>query len=205
MQLAKEAILADMLKNAPFDGWTDKTFMQSVSASGIPKALAYEAFPDGAIDVIAYHNAKADADLEKALKSNPDFLSQKIRLRIFTAVMTRLDAHVQDREAIARAASLLRMPWYAPSALKMLYATVDTMWRCAGDTSTDYNFYTKRIILAKVYSLTLQVWLHDDSENFEKTRQFLHNRIENVMQFEKLKAGCKDKLNGLSSLFSKPA
>ena len=62
------------------------------------------------------------------------------------------------------------------------------MWRLAGDTSTDYNHYTKRITLGAVYASTLVTWLDDSSEGFFETAGFLDRRIDNVMQFERWKA-----------------
>ena len=44
---------------------------------------------------------------------------------------------------------VLAHPQHAKLAAKMLYDTVDAMWRAAGDTSTDYNFYTKRATLSR--------------------------------------------------------
>ena len=35
--------------------------------------------------------------------------------------------------------------------MKNLYKTVDNMWYLAGDNSTDFNFYTKRLTLALIY------------------------------------------------------
>ena len=63
------------------------------------------------------------------------------------------------------------------------------MWRWAGDTATDYNYYSKRLILAAdCFNAALLV--DDDSEDFVKTG-FLERRIENVMQFEKVKADAR--------------
>ena len=59
------------------------------------------------------------------------------------------------------------------------------------DTSTDFNFYTKRAILAGVYGATLVRWFNDADKDAAATDAFLDARIENVMQFEKLKAGAK--------------
>ena len=74
--------------------------------------------------------------------------------------------------------------------------------RCgaAGDVSTDFNFYTKRAILAGVYSATLMRWLTDDSEDESATGAFLAARIENVMQFEKLKGRVREQAKKLPSL-----
>jgi len=77
---------------------------------------------------------------------------------------------------------------------KLLYASVDAMWRAAGDESTDFNFYTKRGILAGVYGSVLMRWFNDTSEDESATAAFLDARIENVMQFEKFKAKAKEAL-----------
>ena len=87
----------------------------------------------------------------------------KIRDRIKAAVRIRLERHSGQRESARRALSLLSLPFNAPLALKLLYGTVDAMWYAAGDTSTDFNFYTKRATLAGVYSSTLLYWLNDRS------------------------------------------
>jgi ubiquinone biosynthesis protein COQ9 len=81
----------------------------------------------------------------------------------------------------------------AALGLKLLYQTVDAMWRAAGDTSTDFNFYTKRAILGGVYSATLLRWFNDTSEDEGETHTFLDARIENVMQFEKFKAELRER------------
>jgi ubiquinone biosynthesis protein COQ9 len=70
------------------------------------------------------------------------------------------------------------------------------MWRAAGDTATDFNFYTKRGILAGVYGATLVRWFADASADETATNEFLAARIENVMQFEKFKARAKTALSG---------
>ena len=85
----------------------------------------------------------------------------------------------------------------------MGWRSADRMWRLAGDTATDLNHYTKRVTLSAVYGSTLSVFVHDDSENFADTRAFLDRRIENVMQFEKLKAGAQ-KAPGFQALMKGP-
>ncbi len=72
------------------------------------------------------------------------------------------------------------------------------MWRAAGDTSTDFNFYTKRAILAGVYSATLMRWFTDDSEDEGATRAFLDRRIDEVMRFEKAQGRCEEADEGLA-------
>ena len=84
---------------------------------------------------------------------------------------------------------------HAALGAKLVYRTVDAMWRAAGDTSTDFNFYTKRGILAGVYGSTLCAGSTTPARTRTPTEEFLAARIENVMQFEKFKAKAKEALS----------
>ncbi|MGZ5923817.1 MAG: COQ9 family protein, partial [Rhizomicrobium sp.] len=114
--------------------------------------------------------------------------------------LTRLALLAPNKEAARRAAAAMTLPMHAGRGAKMMYRTVDAMWRAAGDTSTDFNFYTKRGILAGVYSATLMRWFTDTSPDESATTQFLADRIENVMQFEKFKARLKQSFDRLPPL-----
>jgi ubiquinone biosynthesis protein COQ9 len=92
------------------------------------------------------------------------------------------------RESVRTALAILAMPPSAPLGMRIGWRTADLMWRAAGDSSTDYNHYTKRLTLGAVYGSTLLAWLDDNSENWAETSAFLDRRIDNVMQFEKWKA-----------------
>jgi ubiquinone biosynthesis protein COQ9 len=98
------------------------------------------------------------------------------------AVRLRLTANAAHREAIRRALAILAMPIHAPLAARLLYATVDAIWYALGDRSTDYNFYTKRMLLAGVYSATVLYWLNDKSAENTETWDFLDRRIADVMR-----------------------
>ena len=86
-------------------------------------------------------------------------------------------------------------------AARCLYRTVDAIWVAAGDTATDWNFYSKRAMLAGVYSTTLLHWLDDRSEDLSESWAFLDRRIENVMQIPKLTG----RLKSLADNVPKPA
>jgi len=186
-----EAILSAALPDIPFDGFTDATLKLAAEKAGIDPMQVKLAFPRGGLDLavafIKAGNAQMKADLDRAALSD-----MKIRDRITYCVRTRLEIDTAHKEAARRAFNLLALPPHAVDATKLLSATVDAMWRAAGDTSTDGNFYSKRAILAAVYGATRLVWLNDDSENHDKTWAFLDNRIANVMEFEKAKAKWRD-------------
>jgi ubiquinone biosynthesis protein COQ9 len=190
----KQAVLAAALPHAAFDGFTDAVLQKAGAEAGVAKADLARLFDGGPLSLVEYYSQHADAQMEKAL-AGMDLKAMKVRERIGAAVMARLAALKPDKEAARRAAAFLSLPMHAALGTKLAWRTVDAMWRAVGDTSTDFNFYTKRGILAGVYGATAVRWFNDDSEDEAPTRAFLAARIENVMQFEKFKAKAKEALS----------
>jgi ubiquinone biosynthesis protein COQ9 len=193
-QEMREAVLAKALPHAAFDGFTDSVLQKAGDEAGVAKTDLARLFEEGPISLIAFYSAHTDAEMEKRL-GRIDLKGMKIRERIATAVQTRLAILKPHKEAARRAAALLSLPMHAALGAKLVYRTVDAMWRAAGDTSTDFNFYTKRGILAGVYGSTAMRWFNDTSEDEKPTEEFLAARIENVMQFEKFKSKAKEALS----------
>jgi ubiquinone biosynthesis protein COQ9 len=198
----KATMLEAALKHVVFDGFSDKVLVGAAKEAGADKDAIARLFPQGPLSLVEAFSKSADAEMEKTLTSM-DLKSMKIRSRIAAAVMARIEAVRPHKEAARRAAAFLTLPPHAALGAQLVYRTVDAMWRAAGDTSTDFNFYTKRGILAGVYSATMMRWFTDSSADESATSQFLAHRIENVMQFEKFKAQVKksfDRLPPLSDL-----
>ena len=199
-----QAVLEAALKHAAFDGFTDKTLARAGEDAGADEETLARLFPDGALSLITLFSDTADKAMEAKL-ATLDLAAMKVRERIRVAVKTRIDALKPHKEAARRAAAFLSLPTNAALAATLLYATVDAIWRAAGDTSTDFNFYTKRAILAGVYSTTLFRWFTDQSLGESDTDAFLAARIQNVMQFEKFKAQVKDVFARMPSPFGTAA
>jgi ubiquinone biosynthesis protein COQ9 len=195
----KAAVLAAALKHAPFDGFTDKALESAGKEAGADKVALARLFPEGPLSLVAAFSESADDAMEAAL-AKQKLGTMKIRDRIKAAVWARIEPLRDHKEAARRAGAFLTLPPHAATGVKLLYRTVDHMWRAVGDTSTDFNFYTKRAILSGVYSATLMRWFTDQSEDEAETHAFLDARIENVMQFEKFKAQMKERAKGLPSL-----
>jgi len=193
-QQMREAVLAAALPHAAFDGFTENMLQKAGAEAGVAKADLKRLFEDGPISLIEFYSNWADGELEKRLGAM-DLKAMKIRERIAAAVKTRLAILRPHKEAARRAAAQLSLPMHAALGARLMYRTVDAMWRAAGDTSTDFNFYTKRGILAGVYGSTAMRWFNDTSADEKATEEFLTARIENVMQFEKLKAKAKEALS----------
>ena len=197
----RTALAPALAQNAAFDGWTTKAIDATADSLGVDRDVARLAFPDGAMAMIDAWFASIDTAMTGALP--PETLAaMKIRARITALVEARLQALAPEREALRRALAILAMPQNVVAAGKLGWRSADAMWRAAGDTSTDFNFYTKRGILAGVYGSTAMRWFNDTSEDEKPTEEFLAARIENVMQFETLKAQMKTGFDRFAQAFA---
>ena len=177
-------------ENAVFDGWTEAAVETAANSQGVDPAQARLAVPKDQAGKIDLYIRGVDRALTEHF-TPVKLEGLKIREKIRTIVWKRLEIMEPAREAVRRALSILAMPQNVPTGLKIGWRTADVMWRIAGDTSTDYNHYTKRMMLGGVYASTLLVWLDDRTDGWTETGAFLDRRIDDVMKIEKLKADWK--------------
>lgn len=177
----RDRLLAATLTHVAFDGWSGRALRAGAADLDLDAALAANAFPGGPAELLDAFSAEIDRAMLAELERR-DLKSMKHRRRIATAVRARLELLDPHREAVRRGLSFLALPRNAALGAKCLYRSVDAIWHAAGDTSTDYNFYTKRLLLAGVYSATLLFWLNDESEGRAASWAFLDRRIEEVVK-----------------------
>jgi ubiquinone biosynthesis protein COQ9 len=176
----RERLLDAMLAHVPFDGWTDTSLRSAAGDLGLHPADVLDAFPGGATEALDLFMALADRRMIEDLETR-DLSVLKVRERVLLAIRLRLERALPHREAIRRGIAALALPHNAPLALRAWYRTVDAVWFAIGDTSTDWNFYTKRGILAGVYAAAVLYWLDDFSEGQERTWDFLARRLDDAI------------------------
>jgi ubiquinone biosynthesis protein COQ9 len=175
----RDALIEAMLPDVAFDGWSRAALRVAARRLDMPTAEALVLFADGPAELVACFSRWADRRMLDRLEHVPlDGL--RVSDRIALAVNTRLEIVEPWREAVRRALAVLALPRHAPLALRLLYETVDGIWYAAGDSATDFSFYTKRATLAGVYGATLLYWLDDRSAGFADTRAFLDRRLADV-------------------------
>lgn len=185
IETAKSRILAAALPHVPFDGWSQITLRAAIADSGVAAAMGAGLFPRGGIDLaIAYHKG-GDHDLADALAQS-DLSQLRYQKKVTHAVRLRLQ--LVDKEIVRKGAALFALPQHSVEGSALIWGTSDRIWTALNDTSRDINWYSKRATLSAVYAATVLFWLGDTSAQDEDTWQFLDRRIENVMQFEKIKA-----------------
>ena len=197
-QIRRQLALA-VGENAVFDGWTPAAVDAAADSIGIDLAQARLAMPKDAAGLIDLYIQGVDRAM--AAEFPPERIAaMKIRARIREMLWTRFQIMAPAKEAVRRALAILAMPQNVALATRVGWRTADLMWRLAGDIATDFNHYTKRLTLSAVYGSTLLAWMSDDGETQAATAEFLDRRIDNVMQFEKWKAGWRDRAINRPSL-----
>lgn len=197
-----EAMRRDILKatlpNVFFDGWSKTALTRGAESAGYTEFDAERAFPGGPADAVALYFEENDRRMLEAL-DNSDFDEMRVRDKIAFAVRTRFEQ--ADKEVVRRTVSFLMLPRHAGLAASAGCRTMDVIWRAAGDRSTDFNYYTKRTLLAAIYNSTLLYWLEDDSEDNVETWAFLDRSIDAVMQVPKYTGKVKSILAKLPDPF----
>jgi len=177
----KTKFLLAALPDVPFDGWTDALLARTAERLGVPENRTDMEFPRGVRDLVAYFSLWATDETIKKLKK-ADLPSQRVRDRIALGVKTRLQILAPHKPAVSSALSFMALPPHSFSLPKLVWHAADKIWWAAGDTATDYNHYTKRILLSGVLTSTMLYWLNDTSKGHDHTWSFLDRRIDNVLK-----------------------
>lgn len=212
----KDALLEAFLGHAVFDGWSDIALDAAARDVGISEAMARDVISGGLLDLAIYFSEKSDRDMGRALEG-ADLSTMRVRDRIALGVRKRIEVITPYREAVRHLVGFLALPGHQGASAKCAWKTASDIWYAAGDTSADFNHYTKRGLLMPVYGAAVLYWLSDESDGFADTWTFIDRRINDVLQVTSLKGrfektikegfgGMKtpaDFLKGLGAEFSK--
>ena len=198
-EVQRDQLLEAALTHVPFEGWSRRSLFAAAADLGFEPGLARRLFPRGGDDLLVHLERWADRQMAAPVDLE-ELQELRIRERIARLVRARLEVLSPHREAVRRATAARLLPSNALAATAALWRTVDLMWSLAGDRATDASYYTKRSLLAAVWSSTFLYWLDDRSEDLEATWAFLERRIDNVMQIGQLRARIDDAFQGLGRL-----
>lgn len=203
MDIAQEktTFIEALLPQTAIHGWSDEALKEAAKACHFDEGKVALLFPQGLDEMIEYTGLMFDEKMVQAF-SKEALNAMKVRERIFELTKMRLTLAAPFKESLRQAATYFANPLKAPIGLKSLYHTVDTIWRLAGDTSTDYNFYTKRTLLSGIFSATVVVWLNDASADHEESWEFLKRRIDDVLSLPKAFSQMPEHLKAFSTIFN---
>ncbi|MDN5248274.1 MAG: COQ9 family protein [Wolbachia endosymbiont of Tyrophagus putrescentiae] len=188
-----QTIIDSFIIAVPFAGISDATLLKTCKDLNL--ANSFCKFQNGVYSALEYIAEDLNKSMEAELESS-NLKNMKVRDRVKLAVHICLINYTKlpnYREFLKNILSFSLLPQNVYFSSRILYRTVSTIWYCIHDQSTDFNYYTKRMILSMVYLSTIFFFINDYSEDFADTLSFLDKRINNVMTFQKLKA----RFNGL--------
>ena len=192
-----------ILKQALIDintyGFKENMLIHVAENCNLSKGTLGRLFPEGIYELKEYFFNQTDIEMLKKIKQkeNKDI---RIRDKIYNGVIIRLEIFQKNKDSIKH---IFVSESSTPiKSIRNLWNTADLIWRSAGDTSTDYNHYTKRLLLSWVYLSTLLCWFNDKSKNIEETKLFLNRRIDEVLKFGKTSATIKSRISDFN-IFNK--
>jgi ubiquinone biosynthesis protein COQ9 len=193
----RDRLLEAAWGHVPFDGWSRRSLSAGAADLGLEPSVARRLFPRAGDDLLVHVERWADRQMLARVGPLDDL---RVRERIARLVRTRLEVLGPHREAMRRATAARLLPSNGLAACGSLWRTVDLMWSAAGDDARDASYYTKRSLLAAVWTSTFLYWLEDRSEGYAETWSFLERRIANVMQIGRLRARVDDFFKDLGRL-----
>ena len=193
-------ILKEAKKHLIFDGWNENIFQTISNRRKYKEEEMRSLFSKGYKSLLELYLSSADQEMIKAC-NKIDLIRMKIHERIREIILLKLKINAKDKNLFKRTFFTLMLPQHFNIATYSLYRTVDHIWYIAGDNSTNFNFYTKRLILAGIYNSTVFYWINGD-RTFKQTKDFLNNQLKQVSKIPKIKDQIKSTINILPKSFS---
>ena len=178
----KIKILELTKKIVSIDGWSENVLEKLVNKNIDSSELAYY-YPNGYKDILKFSLDEINNSLEKII-SKTNIINLPLNKRIKKILMTRIEILNKDKKFFNKTFNHLILPQNTKILKKSLYKSVDTMWYLAGDNSTDFNFYTKRLILSGIYVSTLLIFFNKNIEEAEKN---IDRSLKRISKLPKLK------------------
>ncbi len=145
-------------------------------------------FPQGAAQAVAFFEKRLDDKM--LLSLNNIEKPTKIREQIALALEERI-INISPKEILAKNSEFFLKPQNICFGSEAAMQSVDTIWRYAGDESTDFNYYSKRGLLLTVYVAARSFYFTDASEDYINTREFIKTALDNVIKIGTLKSKIK--------------
>ena len=178
----KSIILQKLKKIVSVEGWSEKVLKQLLQ-NGVEKSDLVTFFQYDYKELLKYSLEELNNSLEKEI-NKINIINYSLNKRIKKILMLRFNILNNDKEFYKKTFYHLLIPSNNKIMKSSLYKSVDTMWYLAGDNSTDFNFYTKRLILAVIYVNALFVLFN---KNFDEVESNIDRNLKKISKIPKIK------------------
>ena len=170
------------------NGWNEDLFNKISKFSKFNYNEINCLFPMGYVSMLEIYLEEINKKMTKSSK-NLNLKNLKTHERIRELLILRLNIMLQEKKLVSKTFFYLLFPYNFKLATASLYKTVDLMWFLAEDNSTDFNFYTKRSILASIYLTTLIHFINNN--NLQETIDVLDKQLFRVSKIPIIKKKTK--------------
>ena len=145
-------------------------------------------FPEGNIDLIKFTLEQLNKELEEYCKKI-DLIRLPVHKRIKKVLLSKISLMNKNKLFYRSIFLNLLIPKKNFSLSNQLYNSVDQIWFIAGDSSTDFNFYTKRLILSGIYSRIILFFFNNNNQ--EELENILDESLKRVSKIPEIKSKLK--------------
>ena len=188
----KLKILESVKEYVKVNGWS-LDIIDYINIKNLKKSDILSYFPDGINDILNFAYDELNNKLKNSLKKI-NIINLPISKRIKKILITRIELMNKDKNFYKKTFYFLALNNQKKVVKKNLYKTVDEMWYLAGDNSTDFNFYTKRLVLAGLYVNAIAVFFNKNILEAEKNIDRNLNRISKIPKIKSRLTFFKDNI-----------
>jgi len=155
-------------------------------------------FPEGNGDLIKFALKQLNNELEEYCKKI-DLIRLPIHKRVRKILLSKIYLMNKYKSFYRNIFIYLFIPKKNLSLPSQLYNSVDQIWFIAGDSSVDFNFYSKRLILSGIYSRVMLFFFNNNSQ--EALEEVLDSSLKKVTKIPELKSKFKLFKNSFPKVF----
>ncbi len=145
-------------------------------------------FPEGEIDLIQFALEQLNNELEEYCRKI-DLIRLPVHKRIKKILLSKISLINKNKFFYKSIFLNLLIPKKNFSLPSQLYKSVDQIWFLAGDSSTDFNFYTKRLLLSVIYSRIMLFFFNNNNQ--EELENILDESLKRVSKIPEIKSKLK--------------
>ena len=166
------------------DGLTSNTFKNISKKYNLNIDEINLLFPGGKNEFLHFVLEQLNIDLENYCKKL-DLIRLPVHKRIRKILLSKIYIMNKEKKFYKKIFLSLLIPKRKFSLPIKLYKSVDQIWFIAGDTSVDFNFYTKRLILASIYSRVIFFFFNNNNQTL--LEDLLDSSLKRVSKIPELK------------------
>lgn len=189
----KKSVLDKFIENVSFDGWSQKNLENSTQALDLQPNYHLILFPDGLAGLTDYFVAENNKAFNATIN-----IEEIQKLRFTDRVRFLIHARINHYHKVLGGPEGFKNFISYCSTHNILNSIIniaksaDEIWFFAGDKSTDFSYYTKRLSLSFIYSSAALYSIDDNSLDLVETKNFIEARIAELLKFNKLKQKVND-------------